>query len=193
MKVVVGLGNPGPRYEGTRHNVGFDVVAQLAQRHQADPWKEKFEALVSDIWLDGQKVLLVLPQTYMNRSGRCVGRLADFYQLDLQDLVIVCDDLNLDLGRLRWRGSGSSGGQKGLANIIVHLGTEAFPRQRIGIGRPPGRMDVVSFVLGRLRGEEKDILEHAVQRAADAVECWTRDGLPATMNRFNPDPGPAKS
>ena len=185
MKVVVGLGNPGLKYAGSRHNVGFEVVAELARRHGASKPKLKYEAELAEAALGSEKVLLVAPQTYMNLSGRSVQPLVDFYQLPLDDLLVVCDDFNLDLGRLRLRPGGSAGGQKGLADIILRLGTEEFPRLRIGIGRPPGRMDSADYVLGRFRKDERQEIEHAVLAAADGVEIWTRDGLAAAMNRVN--------
>lgn len=185
MKVVVGLGNPGLKYAGTRHNVGFEVVAELARRQGASKPKVKYEAELAEATLGSEKVLLVAPQTYMNLSGRTVQPLVDFYQLPLDDLLVVCDDLNLDLGRLRLRPGGSAGGQKGLADIIRRLGTEQFPRLRIGIGRPPGQMDSADYVLSRFRKDEREDIEHALLAAADGVELWTRDGLPAAMNRLN--------
>lgn len=185
MKVVVGLGNPGLKYTGTRHNVGFEVVAELARRHGASKPKLKYEAELAEAALGTEKLLLVAPQTYMNLSGRTVQPLVDFYQLPLDDLLIVCDDLNLDLGRLRLRPGGSAGGQKGLADIIRRLGTEQFPRLRIGIGRPPGQMDSADYVLSRFRKDEREEIEHALLAAADGVEIWTRNGLAPAMNRLN--------
>jgi len=188
MRIVAGLGNPGRKYQRTRHNVGFDVVDTLARRHQADSWRQKFDADISEIWLNGNKLLLVKPLTFMNASGRSVGRLVEFFQLELHDLVIICDDMSLETGRLRWRGAGSSGGQKGLANVASHLGTQEFARLRIGIDRPPGQMDPADYVLGRFRAPELDIIEHAIVAAADSVELWVSEGIQTTMNRFNPKP-----
>jgi peptidyl-tRNA hydrolase, PTH1 family len=185
MKVVVGLGNPGSRYAGTRHNVGFRVLGELARRWGADRPKIKYEAEIVEATFAGQKVLLVAPQTFMNLSGRTVQPLLAFYTLELADLLVVCDDLNLDTGRLRLRPSGSAGGQKGLADIIQRLGSEAFSRLRIGIGRPPGQMQATDYVLGKFRADEREPIEHAIVTAGDAVEVWIKEGIGAAMNQFN--------
>lgn len=188
MKVVVGLGNPGPEYEKTRHNVGFRVIGELALRHAAAGPKRKFDAELAEISLAGETVLLAAPQTYMNNSGRCVAQLVRFYQLPLTDLLVVCDDMNLETAKLRLRKAGSAGGQKGLQDIIHRLGTEEVPRLRIGIGRPPGRMDSSRYVLGKLRDDEAEQIQQAVLRAADGVEQWICEGIDAAMNRINAPP-----
>lgn len=185
MKIVVGLGNPGPEYRNTRHNVGFEVVAELARRFDGGRPQIKHEAEIVDVRIGDEKVLLVAPQTYMNLSGKSVQPLQAFYQSELGELLVVCDDMNLDLGRLRLKPGGSAGGQKGLADIIKRLGDQQFPRLRMGIGRPPGRMQASDYVLGRFRGDEKDDIEHAVLAAADGVETWVREGLEAAMNQVN--------
>jgi len=185
MKVVVGLGNPGREYEHTRHNVGFQVTAELARRHGASRPRLRFDAEIAEVSLGSQKLLLVRPQTFMNASGRSVRQLVDFYQLPLSDLLVVCDDLNLDVARLRLRPSGSAGGQKGLVDIIRHLGTEEFSRLRLGIGRPPGKMRGTDYVLARFPAEEAKDIEHAVLEAADGAEIWAERGLDAAMNRVN--------
>lgn len=188
MKIVVGLGNPGAKYRGTRHNVGFEVLAELAKRHGGSASTSKHDAELAEVFLGGEKVLLVAPQTYMNLSGKSVWPLVDFYKLPLEDLLVVCDDLNLDVGRLRLRASGSAGGQKGLQNIIQVLGSEEFARLRIGIGRPPGRMDSADYVLARFLSEERETIEHAILDAADGVEIWVNDGCERAMNKVNPSP-----
>jgi len=185
MKMVVGLGNPGSRYRNTRHNVGFEVIACLANRHGAENSKLKFEAEIAEIRLADEKTLLVAPQTYMNLSGRSVRKVVDFFQLPLENLLVVCDDMNLDVGRLRFRGSGTAGGQKGLNSIISHLGTQEFSRLRLGIGRPPGQIEATNYVLGRFRGENVERIDQAVSLAAAGVEMWVNQGLDAAMNRFN--------
>lgn len=185
MKIVVGLGNPGQQYEGTRHNVGFDVVRELARRFGGVFQTSKFDAMSADVMLGDHRVHLLMPQTYMNRSGRSVRRAVDFFRLALEDVLLICDDLNLDCGRLRLRGAGSAGGQKGIADTIAALGSDEFPRLRIGIGRPPGTMDPARFVLARFNQQELKVIEPAVVLAADAVETWVREGLGAAMNRFN--------
>jgi PTH1 family peptidyl-tRNA hydrolase len=188
MKVVVGLGNPGPQYAKTRHNVGFMVIGELARRHSAGSPRVAFEAETAEIHLGGEKVLLLSPLTYMNLSGRSVRAAIDFYKLELSDVLVVCDDFNLDCGRLRMRRSGSSGGQKGLADIIRKLGSEEFARLRIGIGRPPGQMDATNYVLGKFRPTELESIDVAVVLAADGVESWIRDGISTAMNRVNASP-----
>lgn len=188
MKVVVGLGNPGREYDNTRHNVGFLVVDELARRHQASRGKLRFEAEIAEATFGSEKLLLVRPQTYMNASGRSVRQLCDFYHVDLADLIVVCDDLNLPTARLRLRPEGSAGGQKGLDDIIRHLGTDGFARLRVGIGRPPGRMDAADYVLSRFRAEERPEIERAIVEAADGVETWISRGLSAAMNTVNAPP-----
>ncbi|MSR57379.1 MAG: aminoacyl-tRNA hydrolase [Planctomycetaceae bacterium] len=185
MKVLVGLGNPGKKYEGTRHNIGFELLAEVARRHGASRPKSKFEAEISEATVGSERLLLVAPQTFMNLSGKCVRLAADFYQLSADDLLVACDDINLRLGRLRIRKFGSAGGQKGLANILQHMGTEAVPRLRIGIDPPPEGRDAASYVLDRFAKIERSAIDEAVRLGAQAVEVWLESGLDAAMNRFN--------
>jgi PTH1 family peptidyl-tRNA hydrolase len=185
MKLIVGLGNPGKRYEKTRHNVGFEVLDALAVRNGAAPSREKFDGLVADATLAGQRALLLWPQTLMNRSGASVAAAAGFYQLPLGDVLVVCDDFNLPLGKLRIRSQGSAGGQKGLDDIIGRLGSEEVARLRIGIGPVPQEWDPADFVLSRFSAAERKEIDDAVARAADGVECWVADGIEVAMNRFN--------
>lgn len=185
MKLVIGLGNPGSKYVGTRHNVGFDVVSELARRFGVVQPQAKFQGEYQDVLIQSEKILLIAPQTFMNRSGESVWQFVRFYQSEPADIVVICDDMNLPTGRLRWRPSGSAGGQKGLNDIIQRLGHDQFPRLRIGVGRPPGRMDVTAWVLGRFREDEKEDIEHAVVRAADSVENWVAEGIEPTMVEFN--------
>ena len=188
MKLVVGLGNPGRKYAGTRHNVGFEVLADLARRYSATT-SSMNDAEVADVVIGGERVFLCAPQTFMNLSGRAVRQIADFYKIEAEDLLVVCDDLNLPCGRLRLRGKGSAGGQKGLADIIQRLGTNEFARLRIGIGSPPPRMDGAAFVLAKFLPEERSVIDEAVLRAADGVEAWVRDGTQRAMNTVNaPEP-----
>ena len=185
MKVVVGLGNPGKKYAGTRHNVGFVLLDELYKRFSVDKPRRKFDAEVGDGLCGAERVLLVAPQTYMNASGRSVRQVVDFYQTPLSDLLVACDDLNLPLGRLRLRGSGSAGGQKGLENIIQQLGTQEFARLRLGIDPPPGSMDAADYVLGRFGKREAEEIDQSIQAAVCAVETWIEKGIEAAMNRFN--------
>ena len=185
MKLIVGLGNPGRKYEGTRHNVGFAVIREVARRHATSRPKTGFQSEWLEADLRGQKALLLLPQTFMNLSGNAVGAAFDFYKLEIGDLLIVCDDFNLPLSKLRVRGSGSSGGQKGLADVIRRLGTEDVPRLRVGVGPVPTSWDPVDFVLGRFTKDEQSEVDLSVQRAADGVVDWAVEGLQVCMNRYN--------
>jgi PTH1 family peptidyl-tRNA hydrolase len=185
MKLVVGLGNPGRKYDGTRHNLGFDVVRLLSERFAAQSPRVKFEAELWEIDVAGERVLLAAPQTYMNLSGRSVRQALDFYKLGPADLLVISDDLNLPTGQVRLRGSGTAGGQKGLQNIIDQLGTNQFARLRIGIDRPPGGRDATDYVLQRFSRSEQDRITPAVAKAADGVELWVKEGLNPAMNRVN--------
>ena len=184
-RLVVGLGNPGRKYEGTRHNVGFDVVDELAKKHHAD-WESAprgIEALVAR-WRAGD-VVLAKPLTFMNLSGTAIVGLLQFYKVDLNDLLVIVDDVNLELGRLRTRSTGSAGGHNGLKSAIAQLGTEDFARMRIGVGRGDARRDLADHVLTKFDRDERADVEAAVGRAADAVELFVTDGIGQVMNRFN--------
>jgi PTH1 family peptidyl-tRNA hydrolase len=185
MKVVVGLGNPGARYRDTRHNVGFMVLEVLAERLGAAAPRRRFDALVSEAQLDGSTVLLVAPQTWMNASGRSVRQVKDYYRVDPGDILVVCDDLALPPGKLRIRRRGSSGGHKGMQDIMDQLGTEEYPRLRIGIGAAPPGWDAAVWVLARFPRAEQPIIREGIERAAEAVELWVRQGDEAAMNRYN--------
>lgn len=185
MKLVVGLGNPGRRYEGTRHNLGYAVVAEVARRYATSPPQARFQGEVVDADLAGQRALLLSPVTYMNQSGASVQEAMGFYKLPTEDLLVICDDLNLPLGKLRMRAQGSSGGQKGLEDIIRRLGTEQFPRLRIGIGAPPEGWDATRYVLGKFTDEERPAIEEAIRRGADAVVVWAREGIQSCMNQYH--------
>lgn len=188
MKLVVGLGNPGSSYQGTRHNVGFDVLGELALRWHADRPKLRFEANLTETNLNGEKILLAAPQTFMNVSGRSVQQIIKFYQLPLSDLLVICDDMNLKTGQLRLRASGSAGGQKGLSSILQVCGSESVPRLRVGVGRPPGQMDPAAYVLQKFRKEELADMDAAIRSAASGVELWIRSGIEAAMNSVNATP-----
>jgi PTH1 family peptidyl-tRNA hydrolase len=184
MKLVVGLGNPGSKYEGTRHNIGFEVVERLAEGGAGARFARKFDGLLAEAEIDFRRVLILKPETFMNLSGRSVAQVVRFYKLELADLLVVCDDLSLPLGKLRIRGGGSDGGQKGLRDITAHLGSDAFARLRIGIGER-GPIDAADFVLSRFRGAERPVIDDALILASQAVAVWASQGLAAAMNRFN--------
>ncbi len=185
MKIVAGLGNPGREYSGTRHNVGFEVVEELGKRFFATSSKKRFNAEATEIQVHGEQVLLLAPQTFMNLSGRSIKSAVDFYKLPLSSLLVICDDMNLEPGRIRLKGSGTAGGQKGLKNTIDQLGTVDFPRLRIGIGRPSEGFDTVNYVLNPFSKRERIAMTDAVSRACLATETWIRDGLDAAMNLYN--------
>ena len=185
-KLVVGLGNPGAKYEGTRHNIGFDVLNHLAKTRGASALRAKFEGQITTLQLDAANLVVVWPLTYMNDSGRCVKAVTNFYKVDVQqDLLIVCDDLSLPTGKLRLRAKGSAGGQKGLNDILRVLGTQDIARLRIGIDSPPPQWDTVDYVLGRFSKEEKPTIDEAVASAADAIVQWCDHDIAYCMNRFN--------
>ena len=185
MKLVVGLGNPGKQYALTRHNVGFECLAELARKHGTSKPKAAFQGEVVDADLSGVRTLLLAPHTFMNRSGSSVAKALEFYKLPHTDLLVVCDDFHLPVATLRCRAKGTSGGQKGLADIIRCLGTEEFARLRIGIGEPPPNRDPADYVLGRFSKEERKELEPTIWRAADAVTVWAREGIENCMNKYN--------
>ncbi len=185
MKLVVGLGNPGKQYEGTRHNIGFEVIAELARRHGAGRPKGRFAGETCEIAVGTEKVVLLTPLTYMNASGRSVQEAKDFFKLELDSLIVVCDDFQLPLGKLRIRDGGRSGGQKGLDDCIRKLGTTEFPRLRLGIGPIPPRWETVDFVLGKFDPESREETNRMVVRGADAIEAWAKLGIIEAANRFN--------
>ncbi len=185
MKLIAGLGNPGARYQHTRHNVGFEVLDLLATRHHA-AWEAAprgIEAL-SARWQPGGAVF-AKPLTFMNLSGQAIAPLLQFYKVEIADLLVIVDEVQLELGRLRTRPSGSAGGHNGLKSVIASLGTEAFPRMRIGVGRGDGRMDLAARVLAKFGADERPVVEQAVVRAADAAERFIAGDILAVMNEFN--------
>lgn len=184
--LLVCLGNPGDQYENTRHNVGWMVADEVADRQNAPIQRLKFKALTNILTISGEKVLVMKPVTYMNLSGEAVRPAADFYKVPPEHILVVSDDTALAVGRLRIRKSGSAGGHNGLKNIIQQLGTDQFPRLRVGVGeKPHPDYDLADWVLGRFTGEDKKAIDASVRRAADAVECILKDGLDRAMNQFN--------
>jgi PTH1 family peptidyl-tRNA hydrolase len=189
VRLVVGLGNPGPRYARNRHNVGFHCLHRLATAHGLAFSRQRRRVRVASGAICGRRVVLALPQTFMNESGRAVAPLVRFYKVELDDLLVVYDDLDLPPGAIRLRPEGSSGGHRGVRSIIQHLGSQSFPRLRIGIGRPPGRMDPADYVLQDFRPEEKPILEEALEATGAAIETWLVEGIEQAMNLHNLRPG----
>jgi peptidyl-tRNA hydrolase, PTH1 family len=184
MKIVVGLGNPGKKYDGTRHNVGFRVVDALAEGPGVSGFQRRFDAEVAELHEGDEKVLLLKPETFMNLSGWAVRQALDFYQVDPADLLVVCDDINLPLGKLRFRSRGTHGGHNGLRDIQNHLGTTAYPRLRIGVDAP-AEDGAVDHVLGRFRPSERPVIADAIQAAVQGVVLWVREGIEACMNQYN--------
>lgn len=185
--LIVGLGNPGREYEATRHNVGFRVVDELARRHHLSFGKTERKAQSASGTIRGKRVILSKPQTFMNLSGESVRSIMDFYKVEVAHLLVVTDDLDLPLGTIRMRISGSAGGQNGLKSVIQHLGTQDFNRLRFGIGRPPGKMQARDYVLAPFKGDDAILAAQVIDRAADAVETWLADGIDLAMTRHNGD------
>jgi peptidyl-tRNA hydrolase, PTH1 family len=185
LKLIVGLGNPGPKYEFTRRNIGFMALDALARKHGLSFGKQEHRALVAGGVILGRRVLLAKPLTFMNVSGEAVGPLARFYKVDLADVLIVHDDLDTPLGTLRMRPSGSSGGQKGVQHILQRLGTQDVNRLRLGISRPPGRMPPMAWVLTAFQGDDAILAAQVVDRAVQAIETWLTAGIDTAMNRHN--------
>ena len=184
--LVVGLGNPGDKYEGTRHNAGFMVIDQLAEGLKIPVQRLKFKALTNTAEIAGHKVLLMKPVTYMNLSGEAVGEAAAFYKVPPERVLVLSDEVSLAPGKIRVRRSGSAGGHNGLKDIIAHLGTDQFPRIRVGVGAPahPDR-EMIGWVIGKFTPEERKVVDQAVDRAVDAAACLIEKGVQEAKNRFN--------
>ena len=186
MFIIAGLGNPTLQYEGTRHNAGFDVIDRLAGKYNISVDGRKNRALIGKGIIEGKKVILAKPQTYMNLSGESLGGLVDYYKVDEEsEFLVVYDDISLDVGQLRIRKKGSAGGHNGMKNIISHLGTEVFPRIKVGVGEKPKKYDLADYVLSRFSKEERAIMEEGCQKAVEAVEMILRGEMEEAMNKFN--------
>jgi PTH1 family peptidyl-tRNA hydrolase len=185
MKLIVGLGNPGRKYVDTRHNVGWETLAEMARQLGTGRPRAKFKGELVEAAVGGERTLLLCPHTYMNRSGGSVQPARDFFKIEDRDLIVVCDDFNLPLAKLRFRAKGSAGGQKGLEDVIRCLGTEQFSRLRIGIGPVPPQWDVKDYVLSRFRGDERKEIDNAVSIAAKGLTDWVRHGIEYCMNQYN--------
>lgn len=186
MYIIAGLGNPTKQYEGTRHNVGFDVIDRIADEYNISVETRKGKALTGTGIIAGRKVLLAKPQTYMNLSGESLRALTDFYKIDVEtELLVIYDDISLDVGQLRIREKGSAGGHNGIKNIILHLGTEVFPRIKVGVGEKPKGWDLADYVLGRYSAEDRKIIDESQKEAAEAVKMMVMDDVRGAMNRYN--------
>ena len=185
MFIIVGLGNPGMQYAGTRHNIGFDTITRLCDDYKISMNIKKHKAVCGKGVIAGQKVLLAMPQTYMNNSGESVRELVDFYKVEPEELIIIYDDISLDVGQLRIRAKGSAGGHNGIKSIIQYLGSENFPRIKVGVGEKPAQMDLADYVLGHFLKEEQPMMQQAFQDGAAAVVSMITEGVDAAMNHFN--------
>lgn len=186
MKIIAGLGNPGREYEGTRHNIGFSVMEELAEQYNISMTEKKHKAVYGRGMIEGEKVILLKPQTYMNLSGESILDAVHYYKIDPEeDLIVIYDDIDLDVGRLRIRAKGSAGGHNGVKNIIANLGTQIFPRIRVGIGEKPRGWDLADYVLGRFSREELPLIEEAKQAACQAVGRIVSQSVEAAMNQMN--------
>ena len=184
-KFIIGLGNPGFEYNSTRHNIGFSVVKELAKENKIKIKEKRYAAFIGRGKINREDAVLVLPQTFMNRSGDTVGDLVREEVEKLEDLIIVCDDINLKLGRLRLKKQGSAGGHKGLESIISRLGKDNFPRLRVGIAAQVHKGDITRYVLSPFRRKEHKSVSHVVSLAQAALSCWMEEGIDKAMNRFN--------
>ena len=185
MKLIVGLGNPGKQYEQTRHNIGFEVIDALSDRLQIPLDQAKFKGIYGYRVINGEKVFLLKPLTYMNLSGESVIALMNYYDIDEEELIIIYDDLDLPAGKIRLRQKGSAGGHNGIKSIISHLGTNEFNRIRVGINRPSNGMPIVDYVLGRFSKEETEMVKIAVEKSAEACEEWIGQPFLHVMNTYN--------
>ena len=185
MKLIVGLGNPGSKYVGTRHNIGYEVLAEVAKRHGDGRTKTKFQGEFMEGKIGNERVVFISPVTYMNLSGQCVRPFVDFYKVEISDVLIICDDVNLPVGKLRIRTQGSAGGQKGLADCIRALATDQVTRLRIGVGDKPASWDLADYVLSKFDKKDRELIDVAVQTAADAVELWAKEGADRAMTKYN--------
>lgn len=183
MYLIVGLGNPGKEYENTRHNIGFDVVDYLANKYNIDINRTKFKGIYGEGFIGGQKVILLKPTTYMNLSGESIRDVIKFYKLDNEEIIVVYDDISLGVGKMRIRPKGSAGGHNGIKSIIANLGSDTFPRVKVGVGQP--KNDLVSHVLGKFTKEENQLLAKTIPAAAEAIEIIIKEEVKEAMNKFN--------
>ena len=185
MKIIVGLGNPGAKYAGTRHNVGFSVILKLADKYNISLTEKKHKAEFGKGIIEGEKVILAMPQTYMNLSGNCVKEFVDFYKVKKEEVLVIYDDMDIEPGKIKIRKKGSSGGHNGMKSIIKMLGTEEFPRIRVGIGRPKYSGDEINYVIGAIPEEDITKLEDGIELAQKAVIEILRNGIDSAMNKMN--------
>lgn len=183
MFLIVGLGNPGSQYEDTRHNIGFKVVDNIAKEYNIEVNRQKFKGIYGEGFINGEKVILLKPTTYMNLSGESIREVVDFYKLSNEDVLVIYDDISLDVGRLRIRDKGSAGGHNGIKSIIAHLGTDVFPRIKVGVGQP--NVDLVNYVLGKFTKEEMEVLSESIEASTKATKEIITSDVKTAMNKFN--------
>lgn len=185
MYIIIGLGNPSREYQATRHNIGFDAITRLSDDYNIPLDFKKHKALCGKGYIDGEKVLLAEPQTFMNRSGESVRELVDFYKVSPGEIIVIYDDISLAVGQLRLRGKGSAGGHNGMKSIISHLGTQEFARIKVGVGDKPKGWDLADYVLGHFSNEEQPVIRDALKKTSDAAKTIIKDGMEAAMNIYN--------
>jgi len=185
LRVVIGLGNPEDKYRNTRHNIGFEVINYLSIKHDINITKLKHKALIGDGYIGDSRVLLVKPQTFMNNSGECVEDILNWYKIPTENIILIYDDIDLDVGKIRIRPRGSAGTHNGMRSVLYHVRTEEIPRIRIGIGKPPEGWPLAEYVLGRFTPQEIDIMKNCIVTAADAVECIIKYDIEKAMNSYN--------
>lgn len=186
MYIIAGLGNPGRQYAGTRHNMGFNVVTRIADDYKMQITIKEHKALCAKGFIGGKKVLLALPQTYMNLSGESIRELVNYYKIDPEtELMVIYDDISMDVGRIRMRAKGSAGGHNGIKNIIAELGTDVFPRMKVGVGEKPKGWDLADYVLGRFSDEENEVMRRMLAKGSDARRDFILYGIQEAMNRYN--------
>lgn len=185
IQIIVGLGNPEPEYSNTRHNMGFDVINKLANKHNINLNRTKFNAIYGTGLIENQKVMLIKPQTFMNKSGESVAQFVSFYKEALSNVMVIYDDMDTDVGKIRVRSKGGAGSHNGMKSIVEQLQSENFPKIRVGIGKPKNEFDRIDYVIGRIPTEEYVELQKGEDIAVEAVEYWVKNGIDNTMNKFN--------
>lgn len=185
MYIIVGLGNPGNKYDATRHNIGFDVITRIAADYNITLDNKKHKAILGTGYIEGEKVVLVKPQTFMNLSGESVREVVDFFKVSPDDVIIIYDDISLDVGQLRIRSKGSAGGHNGIKSIIAHLGIDEFKRIKVGVGNKPEGYDLADYVLSRFKKEDEDVIRESIKKSSEAVKTIIKDGMESAMNIYN--------
>ena len=185
MYLIVGLGNPENEYANTRHNMGFDTINEIAKNNNINITKSKFKGLYETGIIQGKKVILLKPQTYMNLSGESIKEICDFYKIESKDIIVIYDDIDIEKGKIKLRKKGGPGSHNGMKSVVQELGTTEFPRVRVGIGQPEFKSDMINYVIGKVPEEEQKVLHEGVKRAAEAVEEIVKNGIDIAMNKFN--------